>query len=91
MADEVRDIRQRGWSWFDNAVIDHFGPLVGAYAIAVYMALVRHSDSDTQTCYPSLEALAKELKISRNTVKRAIAMLCGCGLIRKTLQGLKGG
>lgn len=43
-------------------------------ARAVYMNLRDHADKDGK-CYPAIGTIAKELKLSRSTVKRAIADL----------------
>ncbi|OLN30110.1 helix-turn-helix domain-containing protein [Desulfosporosinus metallidurans] len=43
-------------------------------AVAVYMYLRDRSDKDGK-CYPAIGTIAKELKLSRSTVKRAIADL----------------
>lgn len=43
-------------------------------AKAIYMYLRDRADRDGR-CYPSIGTIAKELKLSRSTVKRAIADL----------------
>lgn len=51
-------------------------------AIAVYMYLHDRADKDGK-CYPSIGTIAKELKLSRSTVKRAITDLLQTGNIHK--------
>ncbi len=51
-------------------------------AVAVYMYLYDRADKDGK-CYPSIGTIAKELKLSRSTVKRAITDLETMGNIRK--------
>lgn len=51
-------------------------------ARAVYMYLHDRSDKDGK-CYPAIGTIAKELKLSRSTVKRAIADLEKSGRLRK--------
>ncbi|HVJ50621.1 helix-turn-helix domain-containing protein [Desulfitobacterium sp.] len=51
-------------------------------ARAVYMYLHDRSDKDGK-CYPAIGTIAKELKLSRSTVKRAIADLVKSGRMRK--------
>lgn len=43
-------------------------------AIAVYMYLKERANKDG-TCYPAIGTIAKDLKLSRRTVQRAIADL----------------
>ncbi|WP_088225659.1 helix-turn-helix domain-containing protein [Desulfosporosinus sp. FKB] len=51
-------------------------------ARAVYMYLYDRADKDGK-CYPAIGTIAKELKLSRSTVKRAIADLEKNGRLRK--------
>lgn len=51
-------------------------------AVAVYMYLRDRADKDGK-CYPAIGTIAKELKLSCSTVKRAIADLVKSGRIRK--------
>ena len=51
-------------------------------AVAVYRYLKDRADKDGK-CYPSIDTIAGDLKLSRSTVKRAIADLAEAGRIRK--------
>jgi DNA-binding MarR family transcriptional regulator len=51
-------------------------------ARAVYMYLADRADKDGK-CYPAIGTIARELKLSRSTVKRAIADLEQSGRLRK--------
>lgn len=51
-------------------------------AKAVYMYLRDRADRDGR-CYPAINTIAKELKLSRSTVKRAIADLEKTGHLQK--------
>ena len=51
-------------------------------ARAVYMYLRDRADQDGK-CYPAIGTIARELKLSRSTVKRALADLEKSGRIRK--------
>lgn len=51
-------------------------------ARAVYMYLHDRADKDGK-CYPAIGTIAKELKLSRSTVKRAIADLEKSGRLLK--------
>lgn len=51
-------------------------------ARAVYMYLSDRSDKEGK-CYPAIGTIARDLKLSRSTVKRAIADLETSGYLRK--------
>ena len=51
-------------------------------AITVYLYLKDRADRKN-LCYPAIGTIAKELKISKSTVKRAISNLERDGFIRK--------
>ncbi len=51
-------------------------------ARAVYIYLSDRSDKESK-CYPAIGTIAKELKLSRSTVKRALADLEKSGYLRK--------
>ncbi len=51
-------------------------------AVAVYMYLRDRCDKDGK-CYPAIGTIARELKLSRSTVKRAIADLEKSGYLRR--------
>lgn len=51
-------------------------------ARAVYMYLADRADKDGK-CYPAIGTIARELKLSRSTVKRAISDLERGGYLRK--------
>lgn len=81
--DTVIDKRGHGFFVIDNALIDRHGPEIGAYAIAVYVTLVRHAD-ENGAAWPSRKRVASLLKCSPDTVDRAIRALIESGLITKT-------
>lgn len=76
----ARDARAPGWFWSDNDLIDHYGPIIGAYGIAVYSALARYADRDGRA-FPSYQKLADQLHMSRPTVIKTIGILKDAGLI----------
>ena len=71
---EVRDNRGGEWLWVHNTIIDHYGPLIGAYGVAVYAALSRYANREGQA-WPSIQTLAAQLAIAPNTVRRTLATL----------------
>lgn len=76
----VRDARKPGWFYLDDAMIDHYGPIVGAVSIAVYAALARFANKDGQA-FPAHKTLGDALDLSRNTVKAALRRLEDAKLI----------
>jgi DNA-binding MarR family transcriptional regulator len=67
-------------------IIGHFNKIYMAElphrARAVYMYLKDRSDKDGR-CWPAINTVARELSLSRSTVKRAIADLIQAGFLRK--------
>lgn len=51
-------------------------------AKCVYMYLKDRCDAKGE-CWPAINTIAKDTSMSRSTVKRAIADLISCGLLRK--------
>lgn len=79
---EIRDQREREWSWMDNLIIDEYGEILGASAIAVYAVLCRHSDNSTQSSFPSLETIARKAGLkSRMSSAKAIKKLEEYGIV----------
>ena len=52
-----------------------------AGAVAVYIYLLRYADRRTNQCYPSEEAMARDLHLARNTVAKYVRLLEERGLI----------
>ncbi len=76
----VRDHRHPGWLWLENAVLDTYGAQLGAYGIAVYVALCRHAGNDQQA-YPSHKRLASVTGMSVRQARRAVDQLIALGII----------
>lgn len=51
-------------------------------AVAVYMYLYDRADRD-KSCWPSIPTIARDLRISRSTVKRALKELVSAGYLKK--------
>ncbi|HUS14637.1 MAG TPA: helix-turn-helix domain-containing protein [Chloroflexia bacterium] len=86
MADRIRDKRLRNWSWFNNQVLDCYGPTIGADGIAVYMVLVRFADQAAQTSYPAVPTISAATGMSVRQVSRVLVALARHGLVRITPQ-----
>ncbi|MDD5146057.1 MAG: helix-turn-helix domain-containing protein [Candidatus Pacebacteria bacterium] len=70
----VRDLRIKEKFFVDDLYLNGYAKKCGIYATGVYLSLCRHANKE-QLCYPSLKTIAKELKISRSQVIRAIKIL----------------
>lgn len=51
-------------------------------ATVVYIYLKDHADKNG-TCWPGIKTIAKDLKMSKSTVLRAMNELCDAGLVKK--------
>jgi GntR family transcriptional regulator len=65
----------------DNAIIDEYGPKIGAYGLAVYHALNRFADRQTGICWPKIKTIGARILLSESSVKRALHTLKKVGLI----------
>jgi|SRR5579862_2562651 len=79
---EVRDIREAGFFWLDNEIIDKYGSRIGAYGLAVYAVLSRHSQNSTQRVSLSQRDIGGILDISQDRTRRSLSDLVELGLIR---------
>lgn len=77
----LTDQRRTYTFYVDDAVLDVFGPRIGAYGIAVYTLLARHAKQ--KESFPSYRHIMKQLGISRMTLWRTIDVLIKEGLIQK--------
>jgi len=65
-------------SWFETLYAEN----LPHRAVAVYMYLKDRADKDGK-CYPAIGTIGRDLKLSRSTVKRAIADLVRAGRLEK--------
>ena len=78
---QVRQRRSGQYCWLDTAVVATYGPVIGAYGVAVYAVLAQHAKRHVETCYPSIGTIARLLSLSRSTVKKTLRRLEAQGLI----------
>lgn len=78
---EIRDKRNKEWFIVDNIYLNGYARIFGPIGSSVYLSLCRHADNETQKCFPSMELIAEEIAISRQTVGKYISLLEGHGLI----------
>jgi len=77
---KVRDRRAPGWHWNQNEIVDLWGPVIGAYGVAVYNVLSRFS-RDNEVDELSAPRIALLLKMSRSKVFQILRALEGHGLL----------
>lgn len=89
----IRNMRQAGWFWAHNELVDVFAPLVGPFAIAVYVCLTRRCEGNSAVTQWSLRELERvwlaedvpgvqRAALSRSSIARALAQLVAAGMIR---------
>lgn len=81
---KIRDVRKKEWFIVDNIYINGYAKLLSPLTALVYFALCRHSNNETQQCYPSIELIAEELNISKPTVIKGIKELEKWNIINVT-------
>ena len=75
----MKDVRQKGWFWLENNLIDRED--IEAYEKLLYMALARYADSNGK-CFPGLDLLMRVSGIgSRRTLTKYLRSLQEKGLI----------
>lgn len=77
----IRDKRVENRFFIDNVFIDDYGPIVGVYGIAVYSALVRHSNPDGTGAFPSYNRIAAKIGCCVTKVKESVQQLIDLKLI----------
>jgi len=77
---QVRDNRGGNWFWVHNIIIDHYGPELGAYGIAIYTALCRYAGQDQQT-WVNQRTLQEHTATSERKVRDVLRQLEALGLI----------
>lgn len=88
---EVRDIRNKEWFWIDNDFIDKYARILGSSCAMVYLSLCRHSDNETQQCFPGIRLMSEELLLGTKTIERATKKLKDQGMITITKRKSKKG
>ncbi len=88
---KIRDMRKKEKYFVDDAYLNGYARLCSVYATAVYNSLSRHANFHNQTCFPSIERIAKQHNISRPSVIKALAKLEKYKIIRRDKQKDKKG
>ena len=84
----IRDQRRFGWFSCDNEIIDDHGARIGAYGIAVYCAISRHSRN--QVAKLSQRDIAASLGISQDRVRKSLADLVDLNLVHVDVPDRRG-
>jgi len=72
---KIRDLRKKEKFFIDDAYLNGWAKLCGAYTTAVYCSLCRHANFYSQECFPSIQLISDELNISKKRVKKSIGTL----------------
>lgn len=75
------DARSVPFCWVPNYVIDHFGPMLRATGLGIYLGLVRFMAQGDRSCWPSYATLARKIGVSRRTAILWVRRLVRLGLV----------
>ncbi len=76
-----RNLETGHWSWIPNIVLEACEfEIIDYYAVAVYLGLARYANPRGQ-CWPSISRVARQLGMSRGTVRDRLGLLEENGLI----------
>jgi predicted transcriptional regulator len=87
---KVRDLRRKEKFFVDDEYLNGWAKKLKPNGTAVYLSLCRHADKE-QSCFPSMDLIAKQHSISRKTVQRAINKLRDYNIIRSEQERNKTG
>ncbi len=85
---QLRDLRQPGWFWGPNELIDVSGAKLGAYGIAVYCVLAKMAGQKS-TAWPSIRYIANLIGCSEGKVRESLKKLAELGWIRVEQRRMK--
>src|SRR5260221_6164673 len=81
---KARTKRNPGHFWADNEIVEEYLPNLSIYAFSIYMLLCYYTRSTTGRSFPSIKALAKQLKVSEPTIRKGLNELSETRLIAVT-------
>lgn len=79
---EVRDLREKDKFVIDDKFLNGYAKFVGIYAVGIYSSLCRHANKK-QKCWPSINKIAEELDIGKNSIIEGIKRLEFWQIIKK--------
>lgn len=78
----IRPHNKKTRYFVDNEILEIYGTKLKSSGVAIYSALARHANSDTQACFPSYPRIMKLAGVGkRNTVSKYLKILEELGLI----------
>ena len=69
------------WQWVQTQILHH--PHLSTAEICVAVVLASHVNDRTQACFPKIETIASEAKLSDRKVRQALKRLAELGLVAK--------
>lgn len=77
----IRPLTKKTRFWVDNEILEIYAPKLKAQGVALYCALARHANSETQYCFPAYPRLMQCSGIGkRNTISKYLKIIEGLGL-----------
>ena len=87
MKEEIGDVEKNdsknGFVMINNKFLDHWSGIIGAGPSILYMDLLSYCYGKKTHAWPSVKTLAKDLGITKNTVRKYREVLIKFGLIKK--------
>lgn len=87
MEEEIGDIEgngsKNGFVMINNIFLDYWSGIIGAGPSVLYMDLLSYSYGKKTHAWPSVGTLAKDLGITKNSVRKYREVLIKFGLIKK--------
>lgn len=81
--ENIRPRNKKTRGWVDNEIYERFGSILKPQGLAMYGVLAMHSNSKTQSCFPSYPRLMKLSGVGkRNTVSNYLQLMEKLGLIK---------
>lgn len=71
-----------GWAWFENAIVDEYGPVIGVAGLAAAMVLSRFAFGNKTEAFPAIRTIAKLMKVSTGKAHSTMVALQEVGLVR---------
>ncbi len=88
---EKRILRNKGWFWQDNDIVDVYGKHLGAIGLCIYQHLARRANKETQESFPSQETIARDCGCTSRTIRNHIDKLVYYNLIFVIKERRRGG
>ena len=80
--EKIRNIKKKEKFFINDKYLDSYAKICRYKATLVYVSLCRHSNKD-QTCFPSIELMAKQHNVGRDTIMDGVKILIRHNIIKK--------